>query len=196
MPQTACAQIALFGMTDMSFGPPPIFMFFFITIFVLVIGGFVFAIGRGIKEWTDNNQQPILTVSARVVAKRTNLSVSSGFQDQGTHAQVHPGTTSSTSYYATFEFASGDRKEFSLPAKKYGLLAEQDSGQLTFQGTRFVDFCRPAISPPIRNNEGDADIPLLANEDGFCPYCGLPVRGDFKFCPQCSKPLPQYTAKI
>lgn len=26
--------------------------------------------------------------------------------------------------------------------------------------------------------------------DGFCPYCGTPVTGEFAFCPKCGKELP------
>ena len=55
---------------------------------------------------------------------------------RGTHM------TSSTSYYVTFQVESGDRMELSVKSSEYGMLAEGDSGRLTFQGTRFLGFER------------------------------------------------------
>lgn len=51
-------------------------------------------------------------------------------------------TTSSTTYYVTFQFESGDRTEFSINGSQYGILAEGDTGMLTFQGTRYLEFER------------------------------------------------------
>ena len=51
-------------------------------------------------------------------------------------------TSTSTSYYATFEVESGDRMELHVPATEYGLLIEGDQGDLTFQGSRFLSFER------------------------------------------------------
>ena len=48
----------------------------------------------------------------------------------------------STTYYATFQVASGDRMEFQVPRREYGFLVEGDRGRLTFQGTRFLGFER------------------------------------------------------
>ena len=31
----------------------------------------------------------------------------------------------------------------------------------------------------------------MSAEDGFCPYCGNPVAGEFEFCPKCGKQLPR-----
>jgi hypothetical protein len=183
--------LAQFGNPGFSSGPPAIFMFFFVVIFVVVIGTVIFRLVRGVSEWSDNNVQPVLTVPVRVVTKRTALSVYSNASAGNDQWR----TNSSTSYFATFEFSSGDRKEFSLSASQYGLLAENDTGELTFQGTRFQGFNRTSAAPVSSQATPAAAQPPLANEDGFCPYCGLPVRGDFKYCPQCSKPLPEYTAK-
>ena len=54
----------------------------------------------------------------------------------------HMHSTTSTSYYVTFQFESGDRSEFSLSGSQYGMLAENDTGMLTFQGTRYLGFER------------------------------------------------------
>jgi hypothetical protein len=48
----------------------------------------------------------------------------------------------STHYYVTFEVESGDRMELSLSGHEYGLLAEGDTGHLSFQGTRYLSFER------------------------------------------------------
>jgi hypothetical protein len=48
----------------------------------------------------------------------------------------------STSYYATFEFDTGDRQELHIPRQDFGMLSEGDAGMLTFQGTRFLSFER------------------------------------------------------
>ena len=47
-----------------------------------------------------------------------------------------------TSYYATFQVQSGDRMEFRVKGKEYGLLREGDRGELVFQGTRYHSFTR------------------------------------------------------
>ena len=48
----------------------------------------------------------------------------------------------STFYYVTFQFESGDRTEFSLGGTQFGMLVEADIGMLTFQGTRYLGFER------------------------------------------------------
>ena len=50
--------------------------------------------------------------------------------------------THSTWYYATFQVESGDRMEFSVTGIEYGMLAEGDTGKLSFQGTRYLSFER------------------------------------------------------
>lgn len=111
-------------------------IFFFIT-FAIVIGGFIFSIVRSARTWNRNNRQPRLTVEAKLVSKRTNVS---SHMNAGGDNMSHRHT--STSYYATFEVESGDRIEFRISGEDYGLLAEGDSGKLTFQGTRYLGFER------------------------------------------------------
>jgi hypothetical protein len=110
-----------------------IFPFLFITIFVIVIGTFIVTAVRGIGIWSKNNASPRLTVSAQVVTKRTQVS-HHHHQDSMHHT--------STSYYATFQVESGDRMELSVSGSEYGMLAEGDQGNLTFQGTRYLGFER------------------------------------------------------
>lgn len=114
----------------------------FIIVFVVVIGTFVVAAVRGVAQWTKNNQSPRLTVEATVVTKRADVSVhrhSNAADASGAHG-YH--TSSSTSYYATFQVESGDRIELEMSGNEYGLLVEGDRGKLTFQGTRYLGFER------------------------------------------------------
>lgn len=114
-----------------------LFPFFFFAVFGMVLIVFVVTLVRGIGEWHKNNNSPRLTVPAKVVSKRT--SVSRGHH-HGVNGHMH--TTSSTWYYATFEVESGDRMELALSGSEYGMLAEGDTGKLTFQGTRYPSFER------------------------------------------------------
>ena len=114
-----------------------LFPFFFFAVFGMVLIVFVVILVRGIGEWHKNNNSPRLTVPAKVVSKRT--SVSHGHH-HGANGHMH--TTSSTWYYVTFEVESGDRMELGVSGSEYGMLAEGDSGKLTFQGTRYLSFER------------------------------------------------------
>ena len=124
---------------------PAGFQFFFVLIAAVVIGGFIYAIVSGTRTWISNNNSPILTVDAVIVAKREDVSVhrhDNAGDVTGAHG-FH--TTSSTTYYVTFQLENGERKELHVSGKEYGMLAEGDSGKLTFQGTRYKGFER-AIS--------------------------------------------------
>lgn len=113
-----------------------IFPIFFILVAVLV----VFTIIRGLAEWNKNNQSPRLTVDAKVVAKRENTT---HYQDNANYEVTHAVTMrTNTTYYVTFEVESGDRMEMCVDGQQYGMLAEGDSGKLTFQGTRYLGFDR------------------------------------------------------
>ena len=109
---------------------PIITMLGFILIFTLII----ISTSRSLKEWNNNNHSPKLTVPAKVVAKRSDVSHHHNTND------LH--SSSFTSYYVTFEVESGDRMELHLNGNAYGLMVEGDEGLLSFQGTRFLDFKR------------------------------------------------------
>lgn len=112
---------------------PVISIGMFVLVFVLIFSVII----RNIKQERKNDRAPRLTVEAMIVSKR----------DQMHRHRHHPGdamahTSYTTTYYATFEFASGDRIELPVPAADIGLLVEGDRGDLTFQGTRFISFVR------------------------------------------------------
>ncbi len=107
--------------------------------FIVVFGLIIVTAVRGIAQWNKNNHSPVLTVTARVVAKRADVSHHRHHHAGDMH---HTSTSTSTSYYATFEFESGDRLELRTPHHEYGYLIEGDMGKLTFQGTRYRGFER------------------------------------------------------
>ena len=112
-----------------------------ITIVFIVFFGIILVVfAKGIKEWNKNNHAPRLTVDATVIAKRTNISHSSGSCNHTTG--MHSSDHTSTTYYVTFQVESGDRMEFHVTGKEYGLLIEGDFGDLSFQGTRYLGFNR------------------------------------------------------
>lgn len=105
-------------------------------IFFLAFFGFItFSIIRGVKEWSYNNKQPIVPVEATIISKRESVS----------HHNHDGHMSNSTTYYVGFEFVNGERIEFSIPGRKYGLMGEGDRGTLTFQGSRFISFERNVI---------------------------------------------------
>ena len=104
--------------------------------FVLVFWIIIVTIIKGISEWSSNNKEPVLTVICKVVAKRTNTTRHHHNHDN------HMSSHNSTTYYATFEVESGDRLEFTVSGKEYGMLVEGDIGKLVFQGTRYHSFDR------------------------------------------------------
>ncbi len=126
-----------FGGFGMMFTIMPI-LFFIVFTFVFVI--IIINVVKGAKRWKLNNDSPVLTVEAKVVTKRSDVSyhhhgnvVNNNNMDMG---------YSSTDYYITFEVQSGDRMEFNVPDTEYGLLTEGDKGSLTFQGARYLSYVR------------------------------------------------------
>lgn len=111
----------------------------FFMVFLLIAAVILITIFKGIGTWHKNNNSPRLNVRATVVAKRGDIHHhhhNSGMNDGVSH------TTTSTTYYVTFQFESGDRLELHVEGSEYGVLLEGDTGMLTFQGTRYLGFQR------------------------------------------------------
>lgn len=123
------------GFSEIMFSIVPLFI---AVTFFIVIGMIILAAVRGAKEWKSNNESPVLTVEAAMVTKRED--VHHFHNDAGPDNMGH--TSTSTTYYATFEVPSGDRMEFKVGSREYGMLVEGDAGKLTFQGTRYHGFER------------------------------------------------------
>ena len=126
-------------MMDPGFGFSSFENTFAIVLVIVVIGSFIVMAVRGTAQWHRNNQSPRLTVEAELVSRRTEVST---FHHGGHNGTDVCHTSSSTTYYVTFQVDSGDRMEFSVSGQEYGLLAEGDRGKLTFQGTRYLGFER------------------------------------------------------
>lgn len=109
---------------DIMFTIVPIFIG---IIFVIIVVSILFGLLKELTKWRYNNRQPVLSVAARVVAKRTRVS-------------RHEHTSSY--YYCTFEVRDGTRHEFWVEGEEYGQLVEGDTGTLTYQGTRYRGFDR------------------------------------------------------
>lgn len=120
------------------FGFMNVFPFLFVLVFLVILSFIIMMMVKSLRQWNKNNAQPVLTVNAKVVAKRQNVG----------HTMGHTGTDhmdsghTYTDYYATFEVESGDRMELHIPAEEIGMLVEGDTGRLTFQGTRYKGFER------------------------------------------------------
>ena len=128
-----------FGGFDRSFG---IISLLGIGIFAVALFLFVYVLVRALRQHRINNHSPRLTVEARVVGRRANTDVSQhpvGGDVTGAHGFS---TSSTTTYYVTFEVESGDRMELRLNGEEYGQIAEGDVGMLSFQGTRYLGFER------------------------------------------------------
>jgi hypothetical protein len=111
-------------------------MMVFSFLFFVVIAVLFFRTIR--KHMKRNDNAPRITVPARVVAKRADIS---GDHFHGTvNSHIH--STMDTFYYVTFELDSRDRMELYVQDHEYGLLIEGDQGLLTFRGDAFIDFRR------------------------------------------------------
>jgi hypothetical protein len=94
----------------------------------------IFTAVKGAERRNENNNAPILTVDAEIVAKRVHT-------DNRVN-NLPSNLPASTTYFLTFEVESGSRIELQVPGEEYGLLVEGDTGRLIFQGTRYHKFER------------------------------------------------------
>ena len=99
---------------------------FSLAIFGLAFGIIISNLVKNGRQNRKNDASPRLSSEATVVTKRTHV--------WGDHSR--------TTYFATFQFESGDRLELEIPRDRFGYLVEGDKGKLHFQGTRFLDFER------------------------------------------------------
>jgi len=91
-----------------------------------------FFIIKGISQFIQNENSPVLTVSATIVDMRRK-----------THHHHHNhGHHHSHSYHVTFELETGERMEMRVLWMDYRQLDIGDRGMLTYQGTRYKGFER------------------------------------------------------
>lgn len=103
-----------------------VFPVLFLAVFGLVFGMILSTLVKSAKQHRRNERSPRVTAEATVVTRRTHV--------RGDHAH--------TTYFATFQFETGDRLELEIPYDRFGYLVEGDKGKLTFQGTGFLSFER------------------------------------------------------
>lgn len=119
-----------------------IFNVLFSIIFFCILGLIIYNIAKNMSTWNQNNHSEKLTVPAKIVAKRTQVSQHQQ-PNAGDPSGAHGFTViSSTSYYVTFELENGGRMELSVKGSEYGMLVEGDTGVLSYQGTRYLGFER------------------------------------------------------
>jgi len=93
---------------------------------------FFYIIAKNIGQFIENENSPVLTVSAAIVDMRRK-----------THHHHHKhGHHHSHSYHITFETQNGERLELRVKRYEYNELTIGDSGMLTHQGTRYLGFER------------------------------------------------------
>ena len=126
----------LFGVFD------TLFPILFTAAFTVVIAVFISAFVKGLRTKKANDNSPRLTVPALAVTKRMDVSHHVHTDAGDVNGVNRSYTTSSTRYYVTFQFDSGDRLELCVRSADYGMIVEGDRGNLTFQGTRFISFER------------------------------------------------------
>ena len=100
-------------------------------IFVVVVGGILFAVVKGFSQWSYNNSQPVEAVPAKVVAKRTATSGGAG-DSQRVHLVLR-------------HVRDGGRGPARVLRQRPGVRAaggERPAGALTHQGTRYKGFQR------------------------------------------------------
>ena len=117
-------------------------MILLVAVFAATISFVVIAIIRAIVQWVRNNHSPVLTIPARVVAKRhqdSTQQVANAGDPTGAKGYT---TYQMTTYFATFEAEDGTRREFTVKGREYGMLSQGDRGMLTYQGTRYKGFHR------------------------------------------------------
>lgn len=93
---------------------------------------FFYIIAKGIGQWIENENSPVLTVPATIVDMRRK-----------THHHHHKhGHHHSHSYHVTFEKEGGERIELKVKRYEYNEMVIGDRGMLTHQGTRYQGFER------------------------------------------------------
>lgn len=101
----------------------------FVVIWVVL---FIYIIAKNIGQFIENENSPVLTVSATIVDKRRR-----------THHHHHNnGHHISHSYHVSFETQDGEILELRMKRFEYNELEVGDRGMLTHQGTRYQGFER------------------------------------------------------
>lgn len=97
---------------------------------VIWLALFFYFIIKGIGQWIENENSPVITVQATIVDMRRK-----------THHHHHRhGASHTHSYHITFQKEDGEQIELKVRRSEYRNLAIGDTGMLTHQGTRYQGF--------------------------------------------------------
>jgi hypothetical protein len=116
----------------------------FSALFAVVFFGIFILIGymlvKSFAERSRNNSSPIVTSRVTITAKTTNTAYRGNYIPDNINVQTPYNT-----YFITFEFVNGNRAEFNVPRSDYAYISEHDTGILTYQGSRYINFEREII---------------------------------------------------
>ena len=111
---------------------------FFILITVVILGMIVYLTLKGMQEKKANDAAPIVTVDAKVKAKR--IAVHHSAHQQSMNGVPLMAKSHHTTYYATFALEGDQRLELHVSEGQFQRLTEGERGKLTYQRKRFHRF--------------------------------------------------------
>ena len=100
-----------------------------VLICTVTMGVFIVLCLDNVITWYKNNHAPIEVVHAIVCDKKRNMTLN------GLSATLN-------TFYASFRLENGEVKEFPIDSVAYYGLEEGQSGELTYQGSRFLRYDR------------------------------------------------------
>ena len=111
---------------------------FFILITVVILGMLVYLTLKWMQEKKANDAAPIVTVDAKVKAKR--IAVHHSAHQQSMNGVPLMAKSHHTTYYATFALEGDQRLELQISEGQFQRLTEGERGKLTYQRKRFHRF--------------------------------------------------------
>lgn len=111
---------------------------FFILITIVILGMIVYLTLKGMQEKKANDAAPIVTVDAKVKAKR--IAVHHSAHQQSMNGVPLMAKSHHTTYYATFALEGDQRLELQVSEGQFQRLTEGERGKLTYQRKRFHRF--------------------------------------------------------
>lgn len=111
---------------------------FFILITIVILGMIVYLTLKGMQEKKANDAAPIVTVDAKVKAKR--IAVHHSAHQQSMNGVPLMAKSHHTTYYATFALEGDRRLELQVSQGQFQQLTEGEQGKLTYQRKRFHRF--------------------------------------------------------
>lgn len=111
---------------------------FFILITVVILGMLVYLTLKGMQEKKANDAAPIVTVDAKVKAKR--IAVHHSAHQQSVNGVPLMAKSHHATYYTTFALEDGRRLELQISEGQFQQLTEGERGKLTYQRKRFHRF--------------------------------------------------------